>query len=91
MVFRDPAFDFAVKPFRFDEDLLRFGLGRNIGEGVDSISLSPTRLKVVGVLVRGLTQHQFRALQGHPVVSDLARDPIPVQAMAMFAAWSAAL
>jgi len=40
-------------------------------------TLASTRLKIVGVRVRGFTQHQFRALQGHPVVSDLAHDPIP--------------
>jgi hypothetical protein len=32
---------------------------------------------MVGVLVRGFTQRQFRALQGHSVVSDFAHDPIP--------------
>ncbi len=29
------------------------------------------------MLVRGFAQHQFRAFQRHPVMSDLARDPIP--------------
>ena len=60
------------------DDLFCFCVGRNIGESVvDSISLPSTRLKIVGVLVRAFTQHQFRALQRHPVVSDLAHDPIP--------------
>ena len=60
------------------DDLFCFCVGRNIGESVvDSISLPSTRLKIVGVLVRGFTQHQFRALQGQPVVSDFAHDPIP--------------
>jgi|HubBroStandDraft_3_1064219.scaffolds.fasta_scaffold43253_2 hypothetical protein len=45
--------------------------------GVDMLNAAPTRLKIVGVLMRGFAQHQFRALQGHPVVSDLAHDPIP--------------
>ncbi len=50
----------------------------NVGKTIVSrISLPSTRLKIVGVLVRGFTQHQFRALQGHPVVSDFADDPIP--------------
>jgi hypothetical protein len=31
---------------------------------------------MVGVLVRGFAQHQFRALEGHAVVSDFAHDPI---------------
>jgi len=78
VVFRNPVFDFNVKLFCLDEDLFCFCVGRNIGESiVDSISLPSTRLKIVGVLVRSFTQHQFRALQGHPVVSDLAHDPIP--------------
>ena len=78
VVFRNPVFDFNVKLFCLDDDLFCFCVGRNIGESVvDSISLLPTRLKIVGVLVRGFTQNQFRALQGHPVVSDLAHDPIP--------------
>ena len=78
VVFRNPAFEFNVKLFCLDDDLFCFYLGRNIGESVvDSISLPSTRLKIVGVLVRGFTQHQFRTLQGHPVVSDLAHDPIP--------------
>ena len=50
MVFRDPVFDFAVKPRGLDKDLLRFGLRGDVGEGVvDGISLSPTGLEVVGV------------------------------------------
>jgi hypothetical protein len=78
VVFRNPVFAFNVKLFCLDEDLFCFCVSRNIGEGiVDSISLPSTRLKIVGVLVRGFTQHQFRALQGRPVVSDLAHDPIP--------------
>jgi hypothetical protein len=78
MVFRNPVFDFNLKLFCLDDDLFCFSVGRNIGESlVDSISLPSTRLKIVGVLVHGFTQHQFRALPGHPVVSDLAHDPIP--------------
>jgi hypothetical protein len=78
VVFRNPVFNFNVKLFCLDDDLFCFCVGRNIGESVvDSISLPSTRLKIVGVLVRGFTQHQFRALQGHEVVSDLAHDPIP--------------
>jgi len=92
VVFRNPVFDFNVKLFHLDDDLFCFCVGRNIGESVvDSISFPSTRLKIVGVLVRGFTQHQLGALQGHPVVSDFAHDPIPAQAMAVFAAWSAAL
>jgi hypothetical protein len=78
VVLRNPVFDFDVKLFCLDDDLFCFCVGRNIGESVvDSISLSSTRLKIVGILVCDFTQHQFRALQGHAVVSDLAYDPIP--------------
>src|SRR5208337_1954781 len=58
----DPVFDLVVKFVGLNKDLLRFGLGRYVGEGiVDSISLSPTGLKVVGILVSGFSQHKFRA------------------------------
>ena len=78
VIIRNPILYLFVKLGCLNEDLLCFRLGRNVGESVvDSISLPSTRLKIVGVLVRGFTQHQFRALQGHPVVSDLAHDPIP--------------
>jgi hypothetical protein len=78
VIVRNPAFDFAVKPGCLDEDLLCFRLRRNVGEGViDSISLSPTGFKIVGVLVRRFAQHKFRTLLRHPVMSDLAHDPIP--------------
>jgi hypothetical protein len=71
--FVNPVFDFNVKLFCLDDDLFCFCAGRNIGESVvDSISLPSTRLTIVGVLGRGSTQYQFRALQGRPVVSDLA-------------------
>ena len=64
MVFRDPVFDFAVKPFCLGEDFLRFRLRRNVGEGVvDRISLSPTGLKIVGIIVRRFVQHKFRTFQ----------------------------
>jgi hypothetical protein len=60
MVLRDPVFDLAVKLRSLDEDLRRFGLGSNIGEGVvDSISLSPTGLKIIGVLVGRLPNTSF--------------------------------
>ena len=58
----DPVFDLVVKCDGLDKDLLRFGLGRYVGEGiVDSISLAPTGLQVVGILVSGFSQHKFRA------------------------------
>jgi hypothetical protein len=61
VVFRNPVFDFAVKPFCLDEDFLRFRLRRNVGEGVvDRISLSPTCLKIVGIIVHRFVQHKFR-------------------------------
>lgn len=63
MVFRNPVFDLAIKLLRLDEDLLRFRLCRNVGEGVvDRISLSPTGFEIIGVLVRGFAQHKFRTL-----------------------------
>src|SRR5450759_2234494 len=78
MVLGNPFFDLVVKFGGLDEDLLRFGLSRDVGEGViDSISLPPTDLEIVGVLVTWLSKHKFRAFQRHPVVSDLAHDPIP--------------
>ena len=53
VVFRNPAFDFNVELFCWDEDLFCFCVGRHIGESiVDSISLPSTRLKIIGVLVR---------------------------------------
>src|SRR6266566_5933900 len=62
VVFRNPVFDFNVKLFCLDDDLFCFCVSRNVGESVvDSISLPSTRLKIVGVLVRGFTQHQFCA------------------------------
>jgi hypothetical protein len=58
MVLCDPIFYLAIKPVRLSEYLLRFGLRGDLGEGVvDSISLPSTRLKIVGVLVCGFTQH----------------------------------
>ena len=46
MSFRDPVFDLVVKLGSLDKDLLRFGLRRNIGEGVvDSISLFAGRFQ----------------------------------------------
>jgi len=60
--FRDPVFDLAVKLGSLDKDLLRFGLRRDVGEGVvDGISLSPAGLEIVGVLLRRFAQHKFRA------------------------------
>jgi hypothetical protein len=78
MVLGNPVLDLVIKLLRLDEDLLRFRLRRNVGEGVvNRVSLSPTGVEIVGVLVRGFAQHQFRAFQRHPVMSDLAHDPIP--------------
>jgi hypothetical protein len=37
MIFRNPALDFAVKLGCLDEDLLRFRLRRNVGEGVSIV------------------------------------------------------
>ena len=77
MALGNPVLDLAIKLLRLDKDLRRFRLRRNVGEGVvDRISLSPTGLKIVGVLLRRFTQDQFRAFQRNPVMSDLAHDPI---------------
>ena len=54
MVFRDPVFDFALELGRPDKNLRRFGPGCDVGKCVvDSISLSPTGLEVVGILITG--------------------------------------
>ena len=63
MVHGNPVLDLAIKLLRLDDDLLRFRLRRNVGEGVvDRISLSPTGFEIIGVLVHGLAQHKFRTL-----------------------------
>jgi len=78
MVLGNPVFDMAVKLGRLDKDLLRFSFGCNIGEGVvDSVSLPPTGLEIVDILMSWLAEHKLGAFQREPVMSDLAHDPIP--------------
>ena len=92
VVFRNPVFDFNVKLFCMDEDLFCFCGGRNIGESiVDSISLPSARLKIVSVLVRGLPNTSFVLSKDTRWCPTLLTIRYPAQAMAIFAAWSAAL
>jgi hypothetical protein len=53
MVGGNPVLDLVVKLVRLHEDFHRFSFCRNVGESiVDSVSLPPTGLEVVGVLLR---------------------------------------
>jgi hypothetical protein len=50
MVGGNPVLDLVVKLVRLHEDFHRFSFCRNVGESiVDSVSLPPTGLEVVGV------------------------------------------
>ncbi len=61
MVLGNPVLDLVIKFGSLDHDLFRFGICGNVGESVvNRVSLSPTRLKIVGVLVLKFAQHKFR-------------------------------
>jgi hypothetical protein len=92
VILRNPVFDLPIELGSLHDDLFCFSLRGDVRKGVvNRVSLSPTGLEIVGVLVRGFAQQEFRAFQGHPVMSDLLMIRYPAQAIAIFAAWSAAL
>jgi hypothetical protein len=64
MVLGDPVFNLAVKLGRLRQDLFRFGLRGDIGEGVvNCISLAPTGFKLVGVPVGAIPQQELGAFE----------------------------
>ena len=63
MILGNPGFDVVIKLGSLDHNLFRFSLRGNVGESVvNRVSLSPTRLKVVGVLVRGFAPVSYTHL-----------------------------
>ena len=60
MVPCDPVFDLVIKLRGLDDDLFRFGFRGDVRKGVvNRVSLSPTGLEIVGVLVRVFAHTSF--------------------------------